>query len=296
VTAISWRPRLLVIIALMVASFASAQQIYWCPMHPEVRGKAGDTCPICRMALVPAAASDYHAYQLDVDIVPAAIRPGKHARVRFFVRDPHTAALVRRFEPVHERVFHLFIVSRDLEYFAHVHPVLHPNGALDVDIEVPRAGAYQLIADFVPFGGGPQLIQKSFVTAGYAGAVAAVPALTADVADKIAGGSRVALTMPRAIAGREGLITFDVSDRTTGRAVDDLEPYLGATGHLLIASADLEIAAHSHPVAAISNAGGPTIVFQTLFPRAGIYRMWMQFQRRGEVFTVPFTVSIAAGS
>ena len=285
---------LLVILAVAAATIAAAQPVYWCPMHPDVRGKAGDTCPICRMALVPAAASDYQAYRLEVDIVPAAIRPGDSAHVRFLVRDPRTALIVRRFEPVHERVFHLFIVSRDLEYFAHVHPALHPDGTLDVDIAVPRAGAYQLIADFVPSGGGPQLIQKSFVTAGYDGPVAAVPRLAPDVTDKIAGGSRVALTMPPPIAGREGLITFDVIDQTTGRAVDNLEPYLGATGHLLIASADLEIAAHSHPVAAISSASGPTIVFQTLFPRAGVYRMWMQFQRRGEVCTVPFTVTVAA--
>ena len=284
---------MLVIIAVAIASIAAAQPVYWCPMHPEVRGQAGDTCPICRMALVPAAASDYQAYRLDVDIVPAAIRPGQSAHVRFFVRNPHTGAIVRRFEPMHERVFHLFIVSRDLEYFAHVHPVLRADGALDVDVAVPHAGAYQLIADFMPSGGGPQLIQKSFVTAGYDGPVAAVPQLAPDVRDKIAGGSRVALTIPPPIAGREGLITFDVSDQVTGRPVDDLEPYLGATGHLLIASADLEIAAHSHPVAAISSAGGPTIVFQTLFPRAGVYRMWMQFQRRGEVCTVPFTVSVA---
>ena len=82
---------------------------------------------------------------------------------------PHTLATVRRFELVHERVFHLFIVSRELEYFAHVHPTLHADGSLDVDVELPRAGVYQMIADFLPVGGSPQLVQKSIVTAGYTG-------------------------------------------------------------------------------------------------------------------------------
>jgi metallophosphoesterase superfamily enzyme len=122
--------------------------------------------------------------------------------------------------------------------------------------------------------------------------VAEVPRLAADTADKVERGTRVKLILPELIAGREGLITFDVSDESTGRPVDDLEPYLGATGHLLLASADLEIAAHSHPVAGVSTSGGPTIVFQVLFPRAAAYRMWMQFQRRGEVITVPFTVPV----
>ncbi len=287
------RAALLSIAALVVAARLVAQPLYWCPMHPDVRGKAGDTCPICHMALALAGPADYLPFELDVDISPRAIAPRHKARVRFVVRDPRTGAAVRRFEPVHERVFHLFIVSRDLEYFAHVHPTLQPTGALDVDIEVPRAGAYQLIADFVPEGRAPQLIQKSFVTAGYAGAVASVPTLVADTADKVVGGTRVKLTIPDQLAGREGLITFDVADAATGRPLTDLEPYLGATGHLLYASADLEIAAHSHPVAEISATAGPTIVFQVLFPRAGDYRLWMQFQRRGEVFTVPFTVPVA---
>jgi hypothetical protein len=282
------------VIAIALVLAAPQQQVYWCPMHPEIRGQAGDTCPICRMALVPAARSDYRAYTLDVEIVPRALRPREKAHVRFYVRDPQSGATVRRFDLVHERVFHLFVVSRDFEYFAHVHPTLHPDGALDVDVEVPRPGAYQLIADFVPTGGAPQLVQKSFVTAGFDGPLSEVPELAPDRADKIVSGTRVTLTTPEALAGREQLITFDLRDEASGAPVHDLEPYLGATGHLLFASADLTIAAHSHPVAQLSTAGGPTVVFQVLFPRAGNYRMWVQFQRRGDVLTAPFTVPVGA--
>jgi hypothetical protein len=31
-----------------------------------------------------------------------------------------------------------------------------------------------------------------------------------------------------------------------------------------------------------------------LFPRAGEYRIWVQFQRRSEVLTAPFTVAVRA--
>jgi hypothetical protein len=148
-----------------------------------------------------------------------------------------------------------------------------------------------MIADFLPTGGAPQLVQKSFVTAGYDGPLGVMPQLVPDTADKIVRATRVKLTMPEAVAGREQLVTFDVQDTASGAPVDDLEPYLGAQGHLLLASADLAIAAHSHPVAEISAPGGPTVVFQVLFPRAGEYRMWVQFQRRGEVLTAPFTIA-----
>jgi hypothetical protein len=61
-------------------------------------------------------------------------------------------------------------------------------------------------------------------------------------------------------------------------------------GHILLASADLETVAHSHPVADLSAGLGPTVVFQALFPRVGGYRFWVQFQRHGRVSVAPFTV------
>jgi hypothetical protein len=274
------------------ADAPGAAPAYWCPMHRDVRGAAGDKCPRCGMALVAAAPGDYEPYVLDFDVTPRLLRPGQKARLHFSVHDPHTGATVRHFEPVHERVLHLFIISRDLEYFAHEHPTLHADGSLDLAVQLPRRGAYQLIADFLPVGGTPQLLQKSLLTAGYTGSLTTVPQLAPDIAPKIVDGTRVMLTMPEPVAGREQLVTFDVWDEATGAVATDLQPYLGATGHLLLVSADLEIAFHSHPVAEISGLTGSPVVFQVLFPRAGTYRMWAQFQRRGTVLTAPFTVAV----
>jgi hypothetical protein len=275
---------------VLAIAVTAEQVVYWCPMHPDIRGREGEKCSLCGMLLVRAARVDYSAYLLDLETVPRALRPGQSARVQLTVRDPHTRAVVRQFDPVHERVFHLFVISQDLSHFAHVHPTLRRDGALDIDVELPRPGVYHLIADFLPAGGSPQLVQKSIVTAGYTGPLAATPALAADIADKVVGDTRVKLTMPEPVAGREQLVTFDLHDRSTGAPLTDLEPYLGAAGHLLLTSADLSVTMHSHPVAEISAKGGPTVVFQMLFPRAGAYRMWVQFQRRGEVLTTPFTV------
>lgn len=264
---------------------------YMCPMHPDVRGTAGGTCPKCGMTLV-AAAGDYTPYALDFSLEPRTLRPNQNTHVAFFVRRPSTGAVVRRFASVHERLFHLFVVGRDLEYFAHLHPVLGGNGALGVDLAVPKAGPYELIADFMPEGGAPQLIHRAVVTAGYTGALSAVPALAADLTEKTDGNVRVRLTPPDPRARREQLLTFELHDPANGTPLTDIEPYLGANGHLLIASADFAAVFHSHPVAEVSSAHGPTVVFQVLFPQAGMYRLWAQFQRGGRVATVPFTVSI----
>ncbi|HKB10717.1 MAG TPA: heavy metal-binding domain-containing protein [Vicinamibacterales bacterium] len=279
------------VVAGIIVTRAGAQGVYMCPMHPDVRGAAGDRCPQCGMALV-AAAGDYTPYVLDFSLTPRTLRPKQTTHVEFSVRHPSTGAVVRRFEAVHERVFHLFVVGRDLEYFAHLHPVLRRNGSLGVDVEVPRPGPYELIADFLPDGGAPQMLQRAVVTAGYAGPLNATPALVSDLDDKTDGSVRVHLTPPDPRARREQLLTFELHDPASDAPVVDIEPYLGANGHLLIVSADFGAVFHSHPVAELSSPHGPTVVFQALFPRAGMYRMWAQFQRAGRVATVPFTVRI----
>ncbi len=137
------------------------------------------------MLLVAAEPASVGAYLLDIEMKPALVRPGQPVEVEFLVSHPVTGSRVRRFELVHERIFHLFVVSQDLQYFAHVHPTQIRDGGLRVTITVPTAGAYQLIADFLPEGGSPQLIQRSFLTAGYEGPLADVPMLATDTGDKI---------------------------------------------------------------------------------------------------------------
>jgi hypothetical protein len=266
---------------------------HWCPMHPEVRGGAGDRCRLCSMALVPIAVADYEPYVLDIEMTPRVLKAGRKTRLRLTVRHPQTRALVRRFAVVHERVFHLFVLSDDHTHFAHVHPELKRDGTLEVDVRLPHDGAYRLIADFMPEGGTPQLLQRALVTAGYGGSLIPRAALREDLAAKTIGRSLVTLTTPEPVAGREQLITFDVHDTATG-APARLEPYLGATGHLLLVSGDLNVAFHSHPIEGLSTLTGPTVVFQVLFPRAGSYKLWAQFQRDGEILTVPYVVSVSA--
>jgi hypothetical protein len=243
------------------------------------------------MALVAAASADYRPYLLDVELTPRAVTPGQPVQARFRVLEPGTRQPVSAFEPIHEKVFHLFVVGHDLQHFAHLHPELRSDGSLDIAFEVPRSGAYRFIADFLPIGGAPQLLEKSFVTAGYAGPL--VPAgIAPDIDDEVVGATRVRLISPPSVAGREQLVTFELADAASGEPVADLEPYLGATGHLLVLSADLSVAFHSHPVASITSAFGPSIVFQMLFPRPGVYKLWMQYQRNGTIGTASFALPV----
>jgi hypothetical protein len=100
-------------------------------------------------------------------------------------------------------------------------------------------------------------------------------------------------------AGREEKFACHLTDRRTGAAVTDLEPYLAAWGHTLILSEDSLAVVHAHPVEPVpledpAARGGPTITFKALFPKAGRYRIWTQLKRRGEVVTAVFTIDVAS--
>jgi hypothetical protein len=243
--------------------------------------------------LVPVTPDIVGRYHLDVEWLPSG---GGTGTLRLVVREPRTTTIARRFEWLHERPFHLFAISDDLREFSHLHPVLQPDGSFELSGVSFGSGPYQLYADFLPVGGTPQLIRKAMLPApmaqGFSGSP--TPHLARELADKTDGGLRVRAEPDAGglIAGRPSLIAFHLEDSATGTPISDLQPYLGAWGHAFIVSADLTDAVHSHPITPLTSRGGPTIFFQQRFPRAGLYRMWAQFQRGGTVATVSFTVDV----
>jgi hypothetical protein len=84
-----------------------------------------------------------------------------------------------------------------------------------------------------------------------------------------------------------GSVRFTVS--RGGREVNDLQPYLGARGHLVaLREGDLAYL-HVHP----QDGRGSTIAFATHYPSAGRYRLFLQFKHEGRVHTAAFTREVA---
>src|SRR5262249_28039344 len=91
-----------------------------CPMDRDVRSPVPGQCPRCGMNLTPRGA-DQVEYGLDLRPRPAAPRAGEKTELAFTVRQPKTGKPVTEFEIMHERLYHMFIVSQDLQYFVHDH-------------------------------------------------------------------------------------------------------------------------------------------------------------------------------
>jgi FtsH-binding integral membrane protein len=292
--------------------------LFECPMHEGMRSVKEGVCPICGMELqpirAPLPAGVLHDAGYDLRVAVEGGGVGKGARFRL---DPmKDGRVVRELAIVHEQPIHLIVVSEDLSYFDHVHPVAGKEAVFDWTYVFPRAGRYLVFAELTPKGDRAQAfrvgvqvsegetrlaeVDQGAVLSPDAGAgkvVRCVPAARTaqesaalDMNHPGKGGEGEAveaqlLTQPRTIAaGLHTQLIFRLADGA-GKPVVDLEPYLGAMGHCVIISEDTGTYLHSHPeqfsVVKAGDRGGPVVAFHAVFPKAGRYRVWGQFKRAG---------------
>lgn len=202
----------------------------------------------------------------------------------------HDGKPIQDFEINHEKKLHLIIVSQDLSYFHHIHPDFKGNGKFQITTQFPKGGKYKLIADFIPKGG-TQTTQTTWVEV--AGTSAKPVALQPDqTMTNTIDGKEIKLSFDKDLkADQEVMLNFHIKDVKTKQPVTDLQPYLGAVGHVVILSADAEDYLHVHPMD--EKATGPDAQFHTTFPHGGIYKIWGEFQHQGKVFTVSYVVNVS---
>ena len=310
---------LLLAIPLALTQAPQEETAWVCPMHPDYTMDVAGQCPRCGMSLVRAAPFDVRDYSLDFRTLPAVVRPGQKFTMQFRILHPGTGEQVKMFETVHERQYHLFVISQDMEYFQHIHPEEHSDGTWTIELTLPKAGYYKVLSDFMPSGGAPQFLARPLVTAGYSGDLASDSAhlipdkvLTKTVDDITA---TLSYDPAQFVVGLYGHLNFHLTDTATGRPITDLQTYLGAFGHTLIMSEDMVDYVHSHPLDILAQPdddggppvflippgsdlealrGGPDVTFEGLMPKPGRYRAWTQFRRNGKIHTFAFTFDAVA--
>ena len=258
---------------------------YVCPMDPDVRAALPGSCSRCGMKLI-AGVIDPIEYGLDLNLRPRAPHVEQSVELTFAVNEPHTGRPVQDFEIVHEKPFHLFVVSEGLDFFLHEHPLLGRDGRFRFRTRFTKPGMYRLLCDFYPEGGSPQLLARTVLIPGTQGMSPVPRSLSPDLSEKNGLNLTVELAMQPSIpiAGKKTLLFFRI------KPGDGLEKYLGSWSHLLAFSDDLVDGMHAHPFLA---DGGPQVQFNMIFPRAHTYRIWAQFQRKGIVNTVVFDVPVS---
>ena len=206
-------------------------------------------------------------FTLELSAEPRKPKAGDPVELRLTVRDrDRRNAPVTDFDVMHEKLLHLVLVRRDLAFFAHEHPVLGPDGVFRLRYTFASAGDYRIFADTAPHAAGSQILSASLRVAGKS---TPPPEFPADLVELVSSAQVSAgRTVPIAIRFRDA---------------GGLEPYLGAPAHLILIHEDGVTFVHSHPDDRGATPG--TLDFQARFPKPGVYRAWVQFQRAGQVHT-----------
>jgi len=226
-------------------------------------------------------------YRTHLQMHPAPAQADQPVTLTLTVRDGEGRA-VSRLTPSHQKPMHLFVVSRDLLHFAHVHPSL-AGDSFRVQHTFAAAGEYTLFVDYQQPGRGQVVDRHNVHVEGAARPVAA--ALTESPRTQRADGLEVTLhSDAETRAGEAAMLHFEVTDAATGKPVVDLEPYLGAMAHFMVLSADGQDFVHVHALDTRSSAS--RVSAHAVFPRSGLYKLWAQVQRHGGVATVPFVVRV----
>ncbi|HZG76770.1 MAG TPA: hypothetical protein VEZ72_13045 [Paenibacillus sp.] len=232
-----------------------------------------------------SAAESTYAAKKAVFALPDVVRPGEAAPLAILLRND-AGEVIETFDVNHEKLMHLIVVSEDLSHFEHRHPAYDGQGTFRDELAFPAGGRYKLFADFVPSGGGQQTIGQWIDVEGKSERRPVEPDAELVKTD----GKRIELAIAGLAPNAETMLTFTFRDAASDRPIDDLEPYLGAVGHVVMLSEDAETYLHVHP--ADDAATGPEATFRTSFPASGIYKIWGQFQHEGRLITVPFVVHI----
>lgn len=273
------------------AAAHSEDHIYACPMHPEVTGKEGDTCPKCGMKLehndnagLPSNVS------MKFTATPASPNANEEVTLSMTPKKNDNDKEQVALDVEHTKKIHLIVVNEDLSWFDHIHPELNADGSYTVIEKFPAAGKYTLFADYKPSGANHTVDYLNVKVAG------TEPAAKTYNADKLTGdggdGFSVSLTpeggkfltnMPMHINGLMKQNGKEVN-------VNTLEDYLGAKAHMVVVGLADKKYLHVHP-----GVEGAKFDLHTTFDKPGVYRGWIQYQSKGKVHTSDFVFNVAEG-
>jgi hypothetical protein len=253
--------------------------------HDEAHAERGPAEPAAASTSPGLAVSD-RGYTLRPGDV--TLPAGGQVEFSFTIEGPDGQP-VRDYRRTHEKEMHLIVVRRDLSLFQHVHPNRDEDGRWSVPVNLAAAGTYRMFADFAPAALGDQVLTlgtDTFVPGDF---------------------EPVDLPEPQAVSTLDGYeiklegapgpgVASELGFTVTraGTPVSDLEPYLGAFGHLVSLRAGDLAYLHTHPStdALAGSHGGPGVRFATTFPTAGQYRLFLNFAHAGQVHTAAFTVDV----
>ncbi|PZS36100.1 MAG: hypothetical protein DLM59_01805 [Pseudonocardiales bacterium] len=197
---------------------------------------------------------------------------------------------VTTFEPDQTKLMHLYLIRSDLTGFQHIHPTMAADGTWTAPLAPARPGTYRAYTAFTAKTAGKTVsavLSRPLTVPGTATDTPLPPPATTTQAD----GYTLTVHGGQMMAGMAHTLTVTVT--RNGRPVTDLQPYLDSYAHLTAIHAGDLAFAHLHPHGTVNgNHGGPALTFTATLPRAGDWRLFIQFQTHGALHTAAVTLHV----
>jgi hypothetical protein len=224
------------------------------------------------------------------ELPATTLAAGPDVPVAFMIQGPDGRP-VTRFDEEHDKRLHLIAVRRDFSGFQHVHPRMAADGTWTTTLDL-SAGQWRLFADFKATGGPAITLGNDLAVPGAYQPAAPSPDSQTSTVD----GYTVTLD-GHLSAGKAAKLTLTVT--RDGQPVTDLEPYLGAYGHLVALRAGDLAYLHVHPEGTPGDGvtkPGPGVVFYAEVPSSGRFQLYLDFKHEGVVRTAAFTLTGSGGT
>ncbi len=244
--------------------------------------------------------------RFSVSFIPEKkVLPNKTSTLRFVVNDASSGYRVQLFNYAYEKLMHVIIVDSSLKYFSHIHPEYLGDGEFEISTQFPKSDLYHIYIDFTPVGekneqqfgftllvgSGSDNSQKSFVhDSNY---------------EQVFGDLKISLETDETLSAKkmsigQQLLRFHFSQTNSSELFQDLHPYLGAYGHLVMINTQTFEYTHIHPKISqrllSSDRGGPDIEFLPIglySPiQPGVYAVFGQFMPRGTLTVSRYLIKV----
>jgi hypothetical protein len=213
--------------------------------------------------------------------------------------------------PDHGKLLHLFLVKKDgLGALAHLHPIAIDPLTFESSLPFLPAGPYFVFADVVHENGFTETMVQS-VTLPEPQAMEWKPS-DPDDATFVGNGVRTpsrfddgsTLSWDGAtgahVAGADAGLRFTL--RNASGALLTVEPYMGMAAHAVVVRDDGKVFVHLHPMGTTPSIGSMPAMsgempgvfeFPWAFPKAGHYRVWVEFRRGSAIRSAAFDVDVS---
>lgn len=251
--------------------------------------------PLATAFFLGKPAADKAITGAHVELVSAPrLKPGEPAILSFRVMDGQGRPLSpAQLETTYTQKLHTMVVDRSLRDYHHLHPVYDPQSGLFTCSVTPQlAGDYMAWHDFTPRGATASVTQRIDLPsqAGYA-----LPPRILPQSQSSAGGLHVSIRSDAPLeAGKPGMLEIRVTD-AQGQPVNQLDPIMGAYGHLAGFSADGQHFIHSHPMTPLSEPlQEGRLRFHIAPDTAGMTQFFLQLRHQGQEIILPFGQAVRA--